>query len=218
MLFKMNMKLLWEVIWGLRVGCHQYDADDTQFYFSFPPASKGFVKILGCCLEAFRARIRANRLKLNPDKTQWPTQMHQGSRCILLPVLCMPRCREPNLFQKRPVSPKDSLDVCLPSYNPCFWEPQLRGSHYSLHLLSAAWVLFSLLLKLKTDFFNNWTVLVISRASDRLLVECFNYCHIVGLVSTRMIKQPKRIQARASKKRSPAHVLHTNLCMMSCIR
>lgn len=51
---KVYTKPVWEVIWRFGVGCHQY-ANDTQLCLSSLPDSKGFVEVLGHCLEAVRA-------------------------------------------------------------------------------------------------------------------------------------------------------------------
>nr|GFC52549.1 hypothetical protein [Tanacetum cinerariifolium] len=69
MLFNIYMKPLGEVIRGFGVGSHQY-ADDTQLFLSFPPDSKGAVDVLNRCLEAVGSWMGANKLKLNPDKTE----------------------------------------------------------------------------------------------------------------------------------------------------
>uniref|UniRef100_A0A803TNY3 Reverse transcriptase domain-containing protein n=1 Tax=Anolis carolinensis TaxID=28377 RepID=A0A803TNY3_ANOCA len=69
MLFNIYMKPLGEVIRGFGVRCHLY-ADDTQLYYSFPPNSKEAAQTLNQCLAAVSNWMRANKLKLNPDKTE----------------------------------------------------------------------------------------------------------------------------------------------------
>uniref|UniRef100_A0A803SZI2 ribonuclease H n=1 Tax=Anolis carolinensis TaxID=28377 RepID=A0A803SZI2_ANOCA len=69
MLFNIYMKSLGEVIRSFGVRCHLY-ADDTQLYYSFPPKSKEAPRILDQCLAAVLAWMRANKLRLNPDKTE----------------------------------------------------------------------------------------------------------------------------------------------------
>uniref|UniRef100_R4GDA2 Reverse transcriptase domain-containing protein n=1 Tax=Anolis carolinensis TaxID=28377 RepID=R4GDA2_ANOCA len=69
MLFNIYMKPLGEVIRSFGVRCHLY-ADDTQLYYSFPPNSKEAPQILNQCLAAVMGWMRANKLKLNPDKTE----------------------------------------------------------------------------------------------------------------------------------------------------
>ena len=48
--------------------CHQY-TDDTQLYFSFSSSSGEAVDVLNQCLGATMDWMRANKLRLNPDKT-----------------------------------------------------------------------------------------------------------------------------------------------------
>ena len=69
MLFNIYMKPLGAVIWSFGVHCHQY-ADDTQLYFSFSSSSGEAVDVLNPCLAATMDWMRANKLKLNPDKTE----------------------------------------------------------------------------------------------------------------------------------------------------
>ena len=45
-------------------------ADDTQLYFSFSSSSGGAVDVLNQCLGVTMDWLRANKLKLNPDKTE----------------------------------------------------------------------------------------------------------------------------------------------------
>ncbi|KAF7248856.1 hypothetical protein EYD10_05421, partial [Varanus komodoensis] len=70
LLFNIYMKPLGEVIrrrCGLRN--HQY-ADDTQLYLSFSTNPGEAVAVLNRCLAEVREWMRANKLKLNPDKTE----------------------------------------------------------------------------------------------------------------------------------------------------
>ncbi|XP_061477657.1 uncharacterized protein LOC133382019 [Rhineura floridana] len=69
MLFNIYMQPLGAVIRSFGVRCHQY-ADDTQLYFFFSPSSGEAVDVLNCCLTAIMDWMRANKLKLNPDKTE----------------------------------------------------------------------------------------------------------------------------------------------------
>ncbi|XP_061485295.1 uncharacterized protein LOC133385720 isoform X1 [Rhineura floridana] len=69
MLFNIYMKPLGAVIRSFGVRCHQY-ADDTQLYFSFASSSGEAVNVLNRCLAAIMDWMGANRLKLNPDKTE----------------------------------------------------------------------------------------------------------------------------------------------------
>ncbi|XP_061460454.1 uncharacterized protein LOC133373973 [Rhineura floridana] len=69
MLFNIYMKPLGAVIRSFGVRSHQY-ADDTQLYFSFSSSSGEAVKVLNRCLAAIMDWMRANKLKLNPDKTE----------------------------------------------------------------------------------------------------------------------------------------------------
>ena len=69
MLFNMYMKPLGAVIRSFGVRCHQY-ADDTQLYFSFSSSSGEAVEVLNRCLGATMDWMRANKLRLNPDKTE----------------------------------------------------------------------------------------------------------------------------------------------------
>ena len=69
MLFNIYMKPLGAVIQSFGVCCHQY-ADDTQLYFSFSTSSGEAVEVLNQCLAVTMDWMRANKLKLNPDKTE----------------------------------------------------------------------------------------------------------------------------------------------------
>uniref|UniRef100_A0A803SSU4 Reverse transcriptase domain-containing protein n=2 Tax=Anolis carolinensis TaxID=28377 RepID=A0A803SSU4_ANOCA len=69
MLFNIYMKPLGEIIRSFGVRCHLY-ADDVQLCHSFPPVTKEAVQVLNRCLAAVSDWMRANKLKLNPDKTE----------------------------------------------------------------------------------------------------------------------------------------------------
>uniref|UniRef100_A0A670JM86 Reverse transcriptase domain-containing protein n=1 Tax=Podarcis muralis TaxID=64176 RepID=A0A670JM86_PODMU len=69
MLFNIYMKPLGEIVRGFGLGVHQY-ADDTQLYLSFKSEPVKAVKVLCECLEAVGGWMAANRLRLNPDKTE----------------------------------------------------------------------------------------------------------------------------------------------------
>ena len=73
MLFNMYMKPLGAVIRSFGVRCHQY-ADDMQLYFSFSSSSGEAVEVLNWCLAATMDRMKANKLKFNPDKTEGMTR------------------------------------------------------------------------------------------------------------------------------------------------
>ncbi|KAF7241564.1 Signal peptide peptidase-like 2A [Varanus komodoensis] len=63
------MKPLGEVIRRCGLRNHQY-ADDTQLYFSFSTNPGEAVAVLNWCLAKVMGWMRANKLKLNPDKTE----------------------------------------------------------------------------------------------------------------------------------------------------
>ncbi|KAF7253666.1 hypothetical protein EYD10_00580 [Varanus komodoensis] len=63
------MKPLGEVIRRCGLRNHQY-ADDTQLYLSFSTNPGEAVAVLNRCLAEVREWMRANKLKLNPDKTE----------------------------------------------------------------------------------------------------------------------------------------------------
>uniref|UniRef100_A0A803TBP9 Reverse transcriptase domain-containing protein n=1 Tax=Anolis carolinensis TaxID=28377 RepID=A0A803TBP9_ANOCA len=69
MLFNICMILLGEIIQSFGVQCHLY-ADDVQLCHSFPPVTKEAVQVLNWCLATVSDWMRANRLKLNSDKTE----------------------------------------------------------------------------------------------------------------------------------------------------
>ncbi|XP_067320899.1 ovomucoid-like [Anolis sagrei] len=58
-----------EIIRSFGVGCHLY-VDDAQLHYSFPPESKEALWMLDRCLAAVSTWMRANKLKINPDKTE----------------------------------------------------------------------------------------------------------------------------------------------------
>uniref|UniRef100_A0A803TAT9 Reverse transcriptase domain-containing protein n=1 Tax=Anolis carolinensis TaxID=28377 RepID=A0A803TAT9_ANOCA len=68
-LFNIYMKPLGEIIRSFGVRCHLY-ADDVQLCHSFPPVTKESVQVLNQCLAAVLDWMRANKFKLNPDKTE----------------------------------------------------------------------------------------------------------------------------------------------------
>uniref|UniRef100_A0A803TNR7 Reverse transcriptase domain-containing protein n=1 Tax=Anolis carolinensis TaxID=28377 RepID=A0A803TNR7_ANOCA len=69
MLFNIYMKPMREIIQSFRVRYHLY-ADDVQLCHSFPSVTKEAVQVLNQCLAAVSDWMRANKLKLNPDKTE----------------------------------------------------------------------------------------------------------------------------------------------------
>uniref|UniRef100_A0A8D2IPS6 Reverse transcriptase domain-containing protein n=1 Tax=Varanus komodoensis TaxID=61221 RepID=A0A8D2IPS6_VARKO len=69
LLFNIYMKLLGEVIRRCGLRNHQY-ADDTQLYLSFSTNPGEAVAVLSRCLAEVMGWMRANKLKLNPDKTE----------------------------------------------------------------------------------------------------------------------------------------------------
>ncbi|KAF7247787.1 BMP-binding endothelial regulator protein [Varanus komodoensis] len=68
-LFNIYMKPLGEVIRRCGLRNHQY-ADDTQLYLSFSTNPGEAVAVLNRCLAEVMGWMRANKLKLNPDKTE----------------------------------------------------------------------------------------------------------------------------------------------------
>ena len=61
---------------------------DTQLYLSFPPNSREAVLILNQCLSSVMVCMRANKLKINPDKTEVLLVSQKADEGIgILPVL-----------------------------------------------------------------------------------------------------------------------------------
>ncbi|KAF7243480.1 putative RNA-directed DNA polymerase from transposon BS, partial [Varanus komodoensis] len=69
LLFNIYMKLLGEVIRRCGLRNHQY-TDDTQLYLSFSTNPGEAVAVLNWCLAEVMGWMRANKLKLNPDKME----------------------------------------------------------------------------------------------------------------------------------------------------
>lgn len=69
MLFSIYLKSLGEVMRRFGLWCHQY-ADDHQLYFSIPSNLKEALETLNLVLKKVMDWIKANKQRLNPDKTE----------------------------------------------------------------------------------------------------------------------------------------------------
>ena len=87
MLLNIYMKPLGEVVQSFGLRCHQY-ADDTHLFLSSPPNSREAVLTLNQCLASVMGWMRANKLKLNPEKKEVLLVSCKGDKEIgILPVL-----------------------------------------------------------------------------------------------------------------------------------
>ncbi|KAF7239466.1 putative RNA-directed DNA polymerase from transposon BS [Varanus komodoensis] len=87
LLFNVYMKPLGEVIRRCGLRNHQY-TDDTQLYLSFSTNPGEAVAVLNRCLAEVMGWMRANKLKLNPDKTEVLDKVH-GLGVLLDPQLSL---------------------------------------------------------------------------------------------------------------------------------